>query len=89
MKLTTTPLPSPSPRTSVVEYATNDGSGAAAQGQDYMRSAYAYDPYMAYGGVVAYGQQTVVAPHVMGGLQARSISRWSPYDRVGVVNADP
>ena len=35
-----------------------------------MRSAYAYDPYMAYGGVVAYGQQTVVAPHVMGGLQS-------------------
>ena len=33
-----------------------------------MRSAYAYDPYMAYGGVVAYGQQTVVAPHVMGGV---------------------
>ena len=24
-----------------------------------------------------------------GGFQARSVSHWSPYDRVGVVNADP
>ena len=32
------------------------------------RAAYAYDPY--YGGMMAYGQQTMVAPHMMGGLQS-------------------
>lgn len=34
------------------------------------RAAYAYDPYGAYGGMMAYSQQTMVAPHVMGGLQS-------------------
>ena len=34
------------------------------------RAAYAYDPYGAYGGMMAYSQQTMVAPHVMSGLQS-------------------
>jgi len=38
------------------------------QSQDYLRAAYTYDPY--YGGMMAYGQQTMVAPHMMGGLQS-------------------
>ena len=34
------------------------------------RAAYAtYDPY-GYSGMMAYGQQTMVAPHMMGGLQS-------------------
>ena len=45
-------------------------NGAPQHGQDYLRAAYAYDPYAAYGGMMAYGQQTLVAPHVMGGLQS-------------------
>jgi len=28
-------------------------------------------------------------PELLRQTQARSISHWSPYDRVGVVNADP
>mmetsp|Transcript_9535 Transcript_9535/g.38620 ORF Transcript_9535/g.38620 Transcript_9535/m.38620 type:complete len:188 (+) Transcript_9535:303-866(+) len=46
-------------------------NGAAAQGtEQYLRAAYAtYDPY-GYSGMMAYGQQTMVAPHMMGGLQS-------------------
>lgn len=33
------------------------------------RAAYAFDPY-GYGGMMAYGQQTMMAPHMMGGLQS-------------------
>jgi len=46
-------------------------NGATAQGTEYLRAAYAtYDPY-GYSGMMAYQQQaTMVAPHMMGGLQS-------------------
>jgi len=37
----------------------------------------------------AFPNATVVKPAKLIGTEARSISHWSPYDRVGVVNADP
>ena len=50
-------------RPAVVSYETsvadaNGMNGAPQHGQDYLRAAYAYDPYAAYGGMMAYGQQT-------------------------------
>ena len=39
--------------------------------------------------VFAYGATGSGKTHTMVGDQARSISHWFPYDRVGVVNADP
>lgn len=51
----------------------NNINGAAPSnmnGEQYLRAAYAtYDPY-GYSGMMAYGQQTMVAPHMMGGLQS-------------------
>mmetsp|Transcript_32885 Transcript_32885/g.80952 ORF Transcript_32885/g.80952 Transcript_32885/m.80952 type:complete len:178 (+) Transcript_32885:378-911(+) len=52
----------------VVDAGVMNGAGLPQQGQEYLRAAYAYDPY--YGGMMAYGQQTMVAPHMMGGLQS-------------------
>ena len=37
----------------------------------------------------AWSFQNELDPNTVPEIQARSISHWSPYDRVGVVNADP
>lgn len=57
---------------SAVAVSVSEATALSAAGQqpsqDYLRAAYTYDPY--YGGMMAYGQQTMVAPHLMGGLQS-------------------